>query len=322
MKKVVVIGGGTGNYVVLSGLKKYDLDISAIVSMADDGGSTGILRDEMGVLPPGDVRQCLVALSESSKELRELFNYRFETGKLAGHSFGNLFLSALEKIAGSFGQAVEEAEKILCTKGRVLPVTYDEVVLQADLGNGRIVKGQMNIDKIGMYKYPDKKLFIKPPAKINPDADRAIREADLVVIAPGSLYSSLLPNLLVEGVPNALKQTKARALYICNLVNKPNETRGYTVCDYVAELEKAGHREIDMVIYNTKKPKNKVLERYVKQNELLVGECQASSRYKLLEDDVLKDAITSQKKGDLMNRSFIRHDSDKLASIIMNILEE
>lgn len=321
-KKVVVIGGGTGNFTVLSGLKKYDIDLTAIVSMADDGGSTGILRDEMGVLPPGDVRQCLIALSESSEELRDLFNYRFENGSLGGHNFGNLFLSALEKVAGSFEKAVEEAGRILCCKGRVLPVTYDEVVLQADLGNGKVIKGQVNIDKAGMYKYPLKQLFIEPKAKVNPKAEKAIKEADLVVVAPGSLYSSLLPNLLVEGVPKALQETKAKILYICNLVNKPHETAGYTVCGYVMELERAGGRKIDYVLYNTKKPRNKVLEKYIKQNELLVGECRASSNYKVVEGDILKDAVSSQKKGDLMNRSFIRHDSEKLTSAIIKILEK
>lgn len=320
MKKVVVIGGGTGNYVVLSGLKDYDLNITAVVSMADDGGSTGILRDEMGALPPGDVRQCLVALSASSKELRDLFNYRFESGGLAGHNFGNLFLSALEKVAGSFEKAVEEAGRILCCKGKVLPVTCDEVVLRADLGNGKVIKGQVNIDKVGMYKYPEKRLFISPKAKVNPKAAKAIKEADIVVIAPGSLYSSLLPNLLVEGVPIALQKTRAKILYICNLVNKPNETAGYTVCDYVMELEKAGGRKIDYVLYNTKKPINKVLEKYIGQNELLVGECRASSNYEIIEEDILKDAVMSQKKGDLMNRSFIRHDSEKVASVIIKIL--
>src|SRR3989338_8431349 len=188
-KNIVTIGGGTGSFTLLSGLKKYPVNISAIVSMADDGGSTGVLRDELGVLPPGDVRQCLAALSESSDLMRQLFNYRFESGKLEGHSFGNLFLSALEKIAGGFQRGVEEAGQILNIKGQVIPVTESDVTIVMELINGKILNGEdeinhnFDIEEIGIQKF-----FLKPEPKANPKALESIKEADAILIGPGSFY--------------------------------------------------------------------------------------------------------------------------------------
>jgi len=322
MKKIVVIGGGTGNFTVLSGLKNYPLDITAVVNMADNGGSTGILRDEIGVLPPGDVRQCLVALSNSSRLMRDLFNYRFEAGSLSGHSFGNFFLSALEKVTGSFESAVEEASQILSIKGRVLPVTYDPVELCCDLGKGHIIRGEKMIDQFGMHEYPHKKLFIEPEVSINPKVEKALLMADLIVIAPGSLYSSLLPNFLVRGVPESIRQTKAKIAYVCNLVNKPNETAGYTLDDYVGELEKVMDRPLDFVLFNNKQPENELLKKYAEANELLVGDDNHQTTYQLIEKDLLKDTPQTQEKSDtLISRSFIRHDNEKLGAAIYELLE-
>lgn len=264
---VVVIGGGTGTFMVISALKEYPLDLTAVVSMADDGGSTGILRDQYGVLPPGDVRRALVALSQESETLRELFNYRFENGGLAGHSFGNIFLSALEKIKGNFASAVLEASRVLNVRGRVLPVTLGNVRLHARLSDGKVIKGETNID-IPKTKMRAKieKVWLSPPAKINKDAKKAISEADLIVMGPGDLYTSLIPNLLVKGVPEAIKKSKAKKVYICNLMTKFGETHNFKAEDFTDEIEKyLGRGVLDYVIFNNKKPHAKVLARYKKE---------------------------------------------------------
>ena len=189
MKKVVTLGGGTGNFTVLRGLKKYNLDLTAIVSMADDGGSTGILRDELGVLPPGDVRQCLVALSDSSKLMRNLMNYRFEDGCLQGHSVGNILLSALEKVTGSFEQSIEEVSKILSIKGKVLPITTNQVRLKMILDNNKILNGEGEIYTSTEIDNGFRSIFLEPIPKVNQRAINEIMNADLIIIGPGGLYS-------------------------------------------------------------------------------------------------------------------------------------
>ena len=264
---MAVIGGGTGTFMVLSALKEYRLDLTAIVSMADDGGSTGTLRDQYGVLPPGDVRRALVALSESSEILRELFNYRFGGGDLDGHSFGNIFLSALEKLTGNFASAVSEASKILNIKGGVLPVTLDNVRLYAKLADGKILKGEANIDiPRTKIRAKIKKIWLEPKARINPEAKSAILAADLIVIGPGDLYTSLIPNLIVGGIPEAVKKSKAKKVFVCNLMTKFGETQGFLAEDFVAELEKYLSRGVlDFVIFNNKKPPQAVLARYKKE---------------------------------------------------------
>ncbi|MBI3638505.1 YvcK family protein, partial [Candidatus Wolfebacteria bacterium] len=254
-KNIVTIGGGTGSFTLLSGLKKYPINLSAIVSMADDGGSTGVLRDELGVLPPGDVRQCLVALSESSETLRELFNYRFESGGLKGHNFGNLFLSALEKISGGFQKGVEESGKILNVKGEVIPVTESDVKLVMKLKNKEVLNGE---DEIGhnyeIQKIGIEKLFLTPKPKPNKKAVSAIKKADAIIIGPGKLYCSILPNLLVKEISGAIKKSKAQIIFVCNLFNKKGETDKFSMSDYVKEIEKyIGKNRIDYVIYNIQK---------------------------------------------------------------------
>lgn len=210
MKKVVTIGGGTGNFTVLKGLRRYAVDISAIVSMADDGGSTGILRDELGVLPPGDVRQCLVALSDSSRLMRSLMNYRFEQGGLEGHSFGNLLLSALEKVTGSFEKAVEEVGKILSIKGKVIPITTHQVRLKMILKNCQALEGEQEVYLSEEIEKGYNSIYLEPHPTVNPHAINEIINADLIVIGPGGLYTSLIPSLLIEGVSKALKKVTQR----------------------------------------------------------------------------------------------------------------
>ena len=220
-KNVVTIGGGTGSFALLSGLKKYPVNISAIVSMADNGGSTGILRDELGVLPPGDVRQCLVALSESSEVLRELMNYRFESGSLKGHSFGNIFLSALEKIKGKFSKGVGEISKILKVKGTVIPVTNDNVHLYIKLRNGKVLKGQEELDNNKEIRIVGiDKVFFKRQAKANLIAIKSIEEADYIIVGPGDFYGSIIPNFLVKGISEAISRSKAKVIFVAINGNK------------------------------------------------------------------------------------------------------
>ncbi|HSE29832.1 MAG TPA: gluconeogenesis factor YvcK family protein [Candidatus Saccharimonadales bacterium] len=322
--KVVVIGGGTGSFAVLSGLKNYCRDITALVSMVDDGGSTGELRDELGVLPPGDVRQCLVALSEDPSVTRELFNYRFEDGKLSGHSFGNLFLTALEKVTGNFAEAVETASEVLKISGRVLPMTLDNVHLAVKLDDGTLVKGEHAVDTTDLRRFaPNPWLILEPNAVINPDADKAIREADLVVIAPGDLYTSVGAALIIKGVNQALEETKAKVVYVCNLVTKPGQTTGMGVYEHASEIERFCGRNLDFVLYNTSKPDENVFEKYEREGELLITPPAKTQKtnYLVKGSDLIFKGDIKLKKGDRLakTRSFIRHDPDRVARALMKI---
>lgn len=241
--KIVVIGGGTGTYQVLVGLKKYPVDLSAIVSMSDSGGSSGKLREELGILPPGDARRALLALSDlplAKKTLASLFSYRFDNGHgLAGHSMGNLLLAALTQITGRPDLAIAEAGRILETAGRVLPVTLGDTHLHGVLADGTVVHGEANIDVRRIKpQVPLKEVFLKPTAKIFEGAKQAIKQSNLIILAPGDLYTSLVPNLLVEGVTRAIDQAKAPVVYVCNLMTKHGETDGFCVSDFVREIKK------------------------------------------------------------------------------------
>ena len=318
MKKVVVIGGGTGNYTVLHGLKNYDIDISAIVSMADDGGSTGILRDELGVLPPGDVRQCLVALSNSSSMMRSLMNYRFEQGGLGGHSFGNLFLSALEKVTGSFEKAIEEVGKILFIKGKVIPVTIHHVRLRMILNNHKVLEGEKEIYLSEEIDEGYKSVFLEPYAKANPRAVDEIVNADLVVMGPGGLYTSLIPNLLVEGVCEALIKSSAKKVFIINLMNRKGQTSGFKVSSYLNEMKRfIGCDIFDYIIVNNQNPSEQLIERYAEEGELIENDLTNDERI------IFAPLLGEFKEGakvDLIKRSLIRHDSKKLAQELIKIV--
>jgi uncharacterized cofD-like protein len=321
--KIVVIGGGTGSFTVLSALKYYARDITAIVNMADDGGSTGILRDELGVLPPGDVRQCLVALSESDEVMRDLFNYRFEEGTFGGHSFGNLLLTTLEKTTGSFAKAVRTAGDVLNITGRVLPVTLDNVTLVLKGPGKEEVRGEFQIaHQTFASRRPE--LALDPAASLNPEAKTAIAEADIVVIAPGNLYGSLAPALIVDGMAEALQTTPAKIVYISNLVTKPGQTDDFNVHDYAAEIERfAGGQVVDYVLYNTAKPSAGLLARYAKEGEFGVGINEAKlarAHYQAIGENLMAGAVAKQNPADtLIARTLIRHDGDKIAKHIMRI---
>lgn len=249
--KVVVLGGGTGLSVLLRGLKTFPVDITAIVTVADDGGSSGRLRRELNIPPPGDIRNVLVALSEVEPLVEELFQHRFENGNgLSGHSLGNLLLAGMASITGDFAQGVQEISRVLNVKGKVLPASNDQVTLHAEYVDGTFIEGESNIPKVGKRI---KKVFLKPE---NPEPMRealyAIEEADLIVLGPGSLYTSVIPNLLVSGMKEALKKTTAMKVYICNVMTQPGETDGYTVSDHVQAIDQhADGKIIDAVLLNS-----------------------------------------------------------------------
>ena len=317
MKRVVVIGGGTGNFTVLNGLKHYDVDLSAVVSMADDGGSTGILRDELGVLPPGDVRQCLVALSDSSRLMRSLMNYRFENGGLGGHSFGNLLLSALEKVTGSFEKAVEEVGRILVIKGKVLPVTTHQVRLKMLLNNRKLLEGEKEVYLSQDIDKGYKSIYLEPDPTANPKAIDEIMNADLVILGPGGLYTSLIPNLLVDGVVEALVKTGAKKAFIVNLMNRKGQTTGYSVSRYIEEIVRFLGRDIfDYILVNNQKPAHDLIEVYAEEGDLVTNDMQEE---RVILAPLLGDVQDVPKK-DLIKRNLIRHDPQKLAQELMKIV--
>ncbi len=321
MKKVVVIGGGTGNFVVLSGLKNYPLDLSAIVSMADDGGSTGVLRDELGVLPPGDVRQCLVALSDSSRLMRNLMNYRFENGGLGGHSFGNLLLSALEKVTGSFEKAVEETGRIMNIKGKVIPVTTHQVRLKMILNSGKVLEGEGHIYTSTEIERGFSSIYLEPIPEVNKRAIDEIMNADMVVFGPGGLYTSLIPNLLVEGVAKALRETKAKKVFIVNLMNRRGQTTNFKVGDYVREIKRfTGIDVFDHILVNSGKPKKELIEMYAQEGSMVENDLISDGR--IVAADLLSEQKSEMASVDMLakHRAFIRHDSTKVATELMQIV--
>jgi len=321
---IVVIGGGTGSFGLLSRLKDYTTNITALVNMVDDGGSTGVLRDELGVLPPGDVRQCLVALS-SSPSVRDLFNYRFDDGPMGGHAFGNLFLSALEKMTGSFAEAVETASEVLNIVGHVYPMTLDNIKLVARLADGREICGEDNIGNTAFGKGNRPELSLDPVAKINPKARQAILEADLIVIAPGNLYRSLGPALIVNGVSESLKETSAKKVYVCNLVTKYGQTDDFMVDDFASEIERFMGVPLDYVLYNNYRPGNDLIKKYALKNEFLVEwdeEKLSKKHYKASGRRMIADKIwRNPNKNDPLKstRSLIRHNFDRVSRELMRI---
>lgn len=320
MKKVVVIGGGTGNFVLLSGLRKYDLDISVIVSMADDGGSTGILRDELGVLPPGDVRQCLVALSTSSRLMRDLMNYRFENGGLRGHSFGNILLSTLEKVTGSFEKAVEEVGKILAIKGKVIPATTNQIRLKMVLKNGTILQGENEVYHSSEIATGYDSIYLEPQPRVDNHAVQEIMSADAVVIAPGGLYHSLIPVFLIPEITSALRTTKAVKIAVINLMNRKGQTTNFKASNFVKELQKfIGADVFNHFLINNKKPSSHLLSLYDREANFVENDLDDS---RVIETDLISSEVAEYNAADVQGplRGFIRHDPDKIAKELMTII--
>jgi uncharacterized cofD-like protein len=312
-KKIVVIGGGTGVFTVLSGIKKYFNNPTAIVTTADDGGSAGILREEFGILPPGDIRRALLALSSSDKKiLSQLFGYRFDKGSgLSGHSFGNLMITALERITGNFEEAISEAGKLLGVEGKVIPVTLKKISLVAELEDGRLIKGEANIDvpkHDGALKI--KKVWLEPDAPLNPAARKAVLEADAIILGPGDLYTSLVPNLLVKGMKQALAKARGKKIYFVNLMTKFGETTGFRASDFVGAVENyLGKNILDYAVVNKTKPSPMRFRPY------------AEERAQFVEADLENVKRLTPIVVDLVRKSgFIRHDSEKVAKIIQMLV--
>lgn len=322
-KKIVVIGGGTGSFTTLTGLKQYPVELSAIVAMTDDGGSTGVLRDEYGVLPPGDLRQCLIALSEADGYMRDLFNHRFENGDFDGHSFGNIFISTLEQVTGSFEKAIECAGEILKINGTVIPVTLEDVRLYTELKNGKILEGEHALTEYQLIsKFGIKKMQLKPTPKLNPKARSIIKDADVIVLGPGNFYSSLVPNLLVSGMKTALKNSPAKKVYVANLMNKHGQTDGFTTREYLSVLDSyLGEGVFDTVLYNTKQPPPYLLKRYVDEGEPVIHIEDKKDTRQYVGAPLIADTIYSPKKGDVLRRTLIRHDPKKLARAIVDLIK-
>ena len=319
--KIVTIGGGTGSFNILNALKTLTPNITAIISMVDDGGSTGQLRDDLGVLPPGDIRQALVALSRSSNLMRELFNYRFEEGgSFAGHSFGNVFISTMEKVTGNFAEAVEATSKVLNIKGKVVPVTLDNTRLVLKFSNGKEVEGEHWVDELPFPEGDRPDVMLRPSSKINPDAKEAIEEADVIVIAPGTLHASLIPNFKVEGMREALHKTDAKIIYICNLVTNAGQTDGYKVDDFASEIERFAGKILDYVFYNTEKPSKGLLEKYADSNDYGVEVDHAKldqASYKTIGDNFISEPDGADSKG----RMYIRHDAKAITDWVSKIAQ-
>ncbi|OBQ36037.1 MAG: hypothetical protein AN487_14070 [Anabaena sp. CRKS33] len=309
--KIVVIGGGTGLSTLLRGLKTYSANITAVVTVADDGGSSGRLREEFGVLPPGDIRNCLAALADEERLLTELFQYRFRAGDgLTGHSFGNLFLTAMTDIVGDLEQAIAASSKVLAVRGQVLPATLSDVRLWAELTDGRRIEGESNIPKAEGKIVKIGCIPENPPAL--PAAIKAIEEADYIIIGPGSLYTSLIPNLLVREIADAIAATDIPRIYICNIMTQPGETDGYSVSDHIQAIDKAcdNKKLFDTVLVHKKIPSAQALIRYAQQNAhpvFLDREAVIQLGRRIIPANILFED----------ENGAVRHDPQKLAKVLL-----
>jgi uncharacterized cofD-like protein len=309
--KIVAIGGGTGLSTLLRGLKQYSNNITAIVTVADDGGSSGRLRREIGVLPPGDIRNCLAALADEEKLLTELFQYRFEAGTgLSGHSFGNLFLTAMSEITGDLEKAVTASSQVLAIRGTVLPATLSDVSLWAEMEDGRLIEGESNIPLAGGRIRHIGCLPENPPAL--PAAIAAIKEADYIIIGPGSLYTSIIPNLLVPEIASAIAKAKVPRIYVCNIMTQPGETEDYSVADHIKAIDNVCHGKLfDAVLVHRKIPSPELLKRYAEENSYPVY-VDREIIHQLGRRVVIANIMDEQN-----SINSIRHDSNQLARVLL-----
>ncbi|MDD5730261.1 MAG: YvcK family protein [Candidatus Omnitrophica bacterium] len=311
--KIVTVGGGTGLSVLLTGLKEYTTNLTAIVTVADDGGSSGRLRQQFDILPPGDIRNCLVALADASSMMRDLFQFRFDKGsELAGHNFGNLFITAMTRLTGDFEKAIKETSKVLALRGQVIPSTLSNVVLAAHYTDGSTTEGE---DKIPKARLPIEKVFLRPASpEATPEAIKAIKEADIIVLGPGSLYTSIIPNLLIKEITDAIVSAKATKVYVCNVMTQPGETDGYSTSEHIKNLIKHSHpRVFDYCVVNTGKIPVALLKRYEQDSAYPVLNDRKNIEnmgYRVIEEDIVA------------TNDVIRHDSGKLAKTILSFLEE
>lgn len=314
--EIVAIGGGTGLSTLLAGLKSYTRNITAVVTVTDEGGSSGRLRNEWGVLPPGDIRNCLVSLAEHDSSLNSILNFRFDRGQLAGHNLGNLILLATTELTGDFRLAVEELNKLLAIRGRVLPVTTEAVIIVGQTIDGTIIRGELEIADKG---FKLESVWIEPKdARPVPDVIASLDVADVVVLGPGSLFTSILPNLLIKEVSEKLSKIPAPKVYIANLMTQPGETAGMNILDHVEWVRRGLGDYPDYVIINTGKVPDEYLELYRLSgaDALLLDENQ---------EETLKQAGCKILKGDFLNVTVtgtIRHNTQKLAETIVKIVRE
>ncbi len=312
--KIVAIGGGTGISSMLRGLKEYTSNITAIITVADDGGGSGTLRNDLGMLPPGDIRNCLIALAETEPVMERLLNYRFKEGTLKGQSFGNLFLAAMNGISDSFEQAVKHMGQVLAVTGKVYPVTEENIYLVAELEDGTYVRGESNIGNHHLT-HPGriKKIMIdRPGAAPLPQVIQAIRDADIIILGPGSLYTSIIPNLLVDGVAQAIFESRAIRIYVCNIMTQPGETEGYSVSEHIKALYDHTKRPlVDVCLVNSGKIPSKTLKKYVDDGASQVkvdGKEVKGMGINLVERNLVK-----------VSRDLIRHDPQNLTQAITDI---
>lgn len=311
--KVVVVGGGTGLSVLLRGLKKFTSNITAIVTVADDGGSSGKLRNEFGMLPPGDIRNCLVALADKETLMEELFQHRFSIGDgLNGHSMGNLLIAAMTQIVGDFEAAIREMSRVLAIRGHVLPATLDHCRLCAELEDGSIVEGESEIPKAGRQI---KRVFLKPgQCKPLPEALGAVADADLIVLGPGSLYTSIIPNLLVRGMADAITKSPAATVYVCNIMTQPGETDRYRASEHIRAIhEHAGSGLIDYAIVNGDDIPKSLQQKYKKDGAVPV---------KPDIKEIEKMHVKPIKKDLVFESDVVRHDPEKLSEAIINLITD
>ena len=315
--KITTIGGGTGSSTILKGLKKYFKDITAIVTVADDGGSSGMLTEDLGVIPPGDIRACLISLANTEKSMERLMNYRFKEGNLKGQNFGNLFLVAMADIYKDFVLGIEETSNILAITGKVLPVTLDNIKLFAELENGEIIEGESNITALNLEDENSSRIdrvFISPKfAKPLNEVVYEIYNSDVILIGPGSLYTSVIPNLLISEIGDALVNTKAKICFVLNVVNQSTETFNYKVVDHLNAIYK--HCEgikIDTIIVNNEKISDEINIKYKRKSvsQLLLTD-EEREYLKKLKIRVLEEKLVSKTSG------YSRHNEDKLARLIL-----
>lgn len=310
--RIAAVGGGTGLPVLLRGLKKYTANITAIVTVADDGGSSGRLRGEFGILPPGDIRNCLVALAETETLMEKLFHYRFGHGDgLAGHNLGNLLITALADITGDFQTAIKEASHVLKVRGQVLPSTLDQVTLNAELADGTHVFGESRISQVDS---PLKRVFLTPAScKAVPEVVGAIQQADLILLGPGSLFTSVLPNLLVPEIAIAFKQSRAVKCYICNIMTQPGETNNFKASDHLSAIcDHAGVDRVDYILVNNKRIAQANLEKYAREG----------ARPVVVDQHALQKMGVQVMRGDFLDeQKLVRHDPQKLAGAVLSIVD-
>lgn len=328
MKKIVAIGGGTGSAVVLSGLKDHkDIDLSAVIVVSDNGGSTGRLRDEFGFLPVGDLRQCIAALAtgENEKEIRQLLLYRFEqNSSLQGHNLGNLILTSLESLTGSASKAVEVASKIFRINGKVLPISEDNVHLVIHYADGQVLVGEKNLDNPQLGGQKIAKITLDKKAKIYDKAYRNIANADLIVFGPGDLYGSLLPHTLVDGFVQALAENQQKGgkfVYVSNLVTHFSQTYQMSAQDHLLEVIRYCQRKPDFVLINNSPIPEKIIKLYQAANDLpIIDDLLDEKTTKIIRENLVQETIIAAEKNDSTPRSLIRHHKQKLANSLLKLI--